>query len=93
MSDVTPLKEIRSAIVSANMTPVDTFKFILRGTTRVQHTHVIKFTDDTRDLRKEILELKIRRDTVQHAPYSLDLAAFDFVLFPPTEIGSAWKAV
>ena len=30
----------------------------------------IKYTDDTRELRKEKLELKIRRDT---APYSRDL--------------------
>ena len=41
MSDVTPLKDILSAIkfcVSANTMPVDTFKFIFIGTTRVQHS-------------------------------------------------------
>ena len=38
-----------------------------------------KYTDDSRDLRKEKLEWKIR---IQHAPYSLDLAPFDFAFFP-----------
>ena len=41
--DVTPSKDIRSAIkfcVSVNMTPVDTFKLISRGTIRVQHSEV-----------------------------------------------------
>ena len=60
MSDVTPSKDIRSAIkfcVYANFMPVDTFKFILRGTT-------VKYTDDTMDSRKEKLEWKIRRDMI-----------------------------
>ena len=56
--------------------PVDTFKFILRGTTRIEP---IKYTDDSRESRKEKLEWRIR---IQHAPYSLDLAPFDFALFP-----------
>ena len=47
----------------------------------------VKYTDDSRDSR---MEWKIR---IQHDPYSLDLAPFDFVFFPPTEIGSAWKSV
>ena len=40
MSDVTLSKDIQSVIkfcVSANMMPVDTFKFIFIGATRVQH--------------------------------------------------------
>ena len=49
----------------------------------------VKYTDDTRESRKDKLELKIR---IQHVPYSLVLAPFDCVL-SPTEIGSAWKAV
>ena len=45
----------------------------------------VKYTDDTTDSRKEKLDWKIRRDTVgynMHAPYSLDLALFDFTFFP-----------
>ena len=38
----------------------------------------VMYTDDTRKLRKEKLEWKIRRDT---APYSRDLMQFDFVFF------------
>ena len=38
----------------------------------------VKYTDDSRDSQKEKLEWKIR---IQHAPYSLDLAPFDFALF------------
>ena len=36
----------------------------------------VKYADDSRDLR---MEWKIR---IQHDPYSLDLAPFDFVFFP-----------
>ena len=46
----------------------------------------VKYTDDTRDSRKEKLEWKIRsrRDTIGYnmPPYSLDLAPFDFAFFP-----------
>ena len=45
MNNVTPSKDIRSSTkfcVSVNMMPVDTFKFILRGTTRVQHSKVYR---------------------------------------------------
>ena len=52
MSDVTPMKDVRSVIkfcVSANMTPVDTYKFISRGKTSVQCSLVYRwhkrFTD------------------------------------------------
>ena len=38
-----------------------------------------KYTYDSRDSRKEKLEWKIR---IQYAPYSLDLAPFDFAFFP-----------
>ena len=36
----------------------------------------VKYTDDSRDSR---MEWKIR---IQHDPYSLDLAPFDFAFFP-----------
>ena len=39
----------------------------------------VMYTDDSRDSDKEKLEWKIR---IQHAPYSLDLAPFDFAFFP-----------
>ena len=52
MSDVTPTKDVRSVIkfcVSANMTPVDTYKFISRRKTSVQRSLVYRwhkrFTD------------------------------------------------
>ena len=38
----------------------------------------VKYTDDTRDSRTEKLEWKIRRDRIQHATDSPDLAPFDF---------------
>ena len=55
----------------------------------------VRYADDTRDSRKEKMEWKIRREygRIQHAPYSVDLAPFDFAFFPQTDIGSAWKAV
>ena len=37
----------------------------------------VKYTDDTRESRKD--KLKIR---IQHVPYSLVLAPFDFGFFP-----------
>ena len=40
------------------------------------------YADDTRDSQTEKLEWKIKRDRIQHAPYSLDLAPFDFAFFP-----------
>ena len=39
----------------------------------------VKYTDESIDSRKEKLEWKIR---IQHAPYSLNLAPFDFTFFP-----------
>ena len=39
----------------------------------------VKYTEDSRDSRKEKPEWKIR---IQHDPYSLDLAPFDFAFFP-----------
>ena len=38
----------------------------------------VKYTDESIDSRKEKLEWKIR---IQHDPYSLDLAPFDFTFF------------
>ena len=38
----------------------------------------VKYTDESIDSCKEKLEWKIR---IQHAPYSLDLAPFDFTSF------------
>ena len=56
-----PSKDIQRAIkfcVPANMMPVDTFK-------EEQHVYsAVKYTDDTRDSRKEKLDRKIRRATV-----------------------------
>ena len=46
--------------------------------TRLQHS-TVNYTDDSRDSRKEKLEWKIR---IQHDPYSLDLAPFEFAFFP-----------
>ena len=43
----------------------------------------VKYTDDTRDSRMEDKKMNGR---IQHAPYSLDLAPFDFAFFPPTEV-------
>ena len=40
--------------------------------------NTVKYTDDSRDSRKEKLEWKI----IQHDPYSLDLTPFDFAFFP-----------
>ena len=55
---------------------MNTFKFILSG----RHVYnTVKYTDDSGDSRKEKLEWKIR---IQHDPYSLDLAPFDFAFFP-----------
>ena len=39
----------------------------------------VKYTDDSRDSRKEKLEWKIR---IQHDPYSLALVPFDSAFFP-----------
>ena len=45
-----------------------------------QHEYsTVKYTDDSRDSRKEKLEWKIR---IQHDPYSLNLAPFNFAFFP-----------
>ena len=38
------------------------------------------------------MEDKKRYGRIQHAPYSLDLAPFDFA-FSPTEIESTWTGV
>ena len=48
MSDVTLSKDVRSVIkicVSANMMPVDTFKFISRGTTNKQRSLVYRWNN------------------------------------------------
>ena len=54
----------------------------------------VKYTDDTRDLRKEKLEWKIRRDRIGYNMPGIHwilchLTAF----FLPTEIESTWKEV
>ena len=55
---------------------VDIFKFILNR----RHVYsTVKYTDESRDSRKEKLDWNIR---IQHDPYSLDLAPFDFAFFP-----------
>ena len=41
----------------------------------------VKYTDDTRGSWKKKLEWK-RYTRIQHAPYSMDLAPFDFVFHP-----------
>ena len=72
------IEDIRSAIkfcVSVNMMLMNTFKFTLSG----RHEYsTVKYTDNSRDSRKEKLEWKIR---IQHDPYSLDLVPFDFAFF------------
>lgn len=73
MSDVTPLKDLRHVIkncVDVNMTPVDTIKFISRKHSQVQR-------------RDSLLTIDFfGYEPLQDAPYSPDLAPFDFAIFP-----------
>ena len=65
--------------VSVNMTPVDTFKFISRGTTRVQHSEVNRchkrFADgETGSGRKEEIGYSMHR--IQRILQHLTLCSF-----------------
>ena len=88
MSDVTLLKDVRSVIkicVFANMTPVDTFKLISRGTTNVQRSLVYRWNNKYANGETGV------EDNMPHFHRILCHLIFSF--FPPMEIGAAWKAV